>query len=104
MINPNLGALALVLAASALLAGCEVSIGGKEVPKATVEEQTMKMITAQIGEPSPVITCPGNLKGVVGTVMVCSAPMGEKGADVTLTVTGVEGSDIKWNFKNTPKI
>jgi hypothetical protein len=103
MVNHGFRLFAVVMSSAALLAGCEFSAGGLSVPKATVEEMTMKMITAQVGETSPKVTCPADLKGVVGTVMVCSMPVGDKVADVTLTVTAVEGTNVKWDFKNTPR-
>jgi len=72
------------------------------VPKATVEEQTAKMITTTVGETSPPVTCPADLKAKVGAVMVCNMTVGGKLADVTLTVTAVEGTNVKWDFKNSP--
>jgi hypothetical protein len=87
-----------------VLAGCEVSIGGSSVPKVKVEDETEKMLAKAVGEEkSPKITCPGDLKGVVGTTLVCSMPVGDKVADVTLTVTSVEGSNVKWDFKTSPR-
>jgi hypothetical protein len=102
MTKLTLSSIIFGITAAALLVGCEVSVGGKEISKATVEETTQKMLTAQIGEASPPITCPANLKAVVGTVMVCNATVDGKLADVTLTVTSVEGTDVKWNIKNSP--
>jgi Domain of unknown function (DUF4333) len=102
MNNPRLASVILVLAAAAHVVGCQVSVGGTTVPQATVEETTMKILTAQVGAECPKITCPGDLKATVGTVMVCSMTIDGKLADVTITVTSVEGTNVKWDVKNSP--
>jgi len=93
----------LLALAAPLALGCEFSVGGAEVGKAAVEEQAMKAITASVGQPSPQVTCPGSLKGVVGTKLVCSMPVGDQVADVTITVTSVEGSNVKFDVKTSPR-
>lgn len=84
-------AVVFVISAS-LLAGC----GDAEVAKADIEQTAMKQLSASVGKESPPITCPGGLKAAVGTKLVCSMPLDGKPYDVTVTVTAVEGTNVKY--------
>ncbi len=75
------GDAAAVLVATAaggwLIAGCSVSahvsIGEPAaVPRHTVENEVATTLARQKHQPVPKVTCPGNLKAKVGTVMYCS--------------------------------
>jgi len=84
-----------VLAVSALVVGCSEG----EVTKADVEQNAMKQLTANVGKPSPPITCPGNLKAKVGEKLTCSMPIDSKTYDVTVSVTAVSGTDVKYDVE-----
>jgi hypothetical protein len=84
-------AVALAMSAS-LLAGC----GEGEVAKADIEQQAMKQLSASVGKESPPITCPSGLAAKVGTKLVCSMPIEAKQYDVTITVSAVEGTNVKY--------
>ncbi len=88
-----------VIVASALFVGC----GDAEVSKVDVEQGSMKQLSASVGQASPPITCPGNLKAKVGTKLVCSMPVEGKTYDVNVTVTEVEGSDVKYKVAVSDK-
>jgi hypothetical protein len=84
----------------ALGALCLLSLtacGAKEVPKEEVEKQAMAVLTKTVGKEAPQITCPGNLKAEVGTVMVCGMPLEGKTYDVNIKVTEVEGGNAKFD-------
>jgi hypothetical protein len=83
----------------AVTAALVVACGDAEVPKADVEQQAMKTLSATVGKESPPITCPGNLKAKVGTTMTCSISLDGKTHDVTITVTGIEGTNAKFNVE-----
>lgn len=87
---------AILLAISAsLLAGC----GDAEVAKADIEQTAMKQLSASVGKESPQITCPSGLKATVGTKLVCSMPIDGKVHDVTITVTAVDGTNVKYGIE-----
>ena len=96
--NSEIPALFL-LTTSALLAGCSEA----EVSKADVEQSAMKQLSATVGKQSPTITCPTGLKAKVGTKLVCSMPINDKPYDVTVTVTHVEGTDVKYDVEVADK-
>lgn len=87
--------LSILAMSGALLLGCS----DPEIAKADVEQSAMKQLSETVGKPSPPITCPGGLKGKVGTVLVCSMPIGDKVHDVTVTVTAVEGTNAKYTVE-----
>lgn len=90
---------ALLLTTSALLAGCSDA----EVAKADLEQSAMKQLSATVGKQSPPITCPTGLKAKLGTKVVCSMPINGKPYDVTVTVTQVEGTNIKYGVEVADK-
>lgn len=94
MIKSSLRASSLlILSISAvLLTAC----GEAEVAKADVEQSAMKQLSASVGKESPPITCPSGLKAKTGTKLVCSMPINDKTYDVNVTVTEVEGTNVKY--------
>jgi Domain of unknown function (DUF4333) len=73
-----------------LLIGC----GEKTFSKADVETGSMEALTKKVGQPSPQITCPNDMKAKVGEKMICSMPINAKTYDVTITVTSVGDNNI----------
>ncbi|MQY08593.1 DUF4333 domain-containing protein [Actinomadura macrotermitis] len=77
-----------VLTAAVAFAAAGCQIGGKTVEKDKVEQQ----INDKLGLSA---SCPQDLKGEVGAKLECKA-----GArTVTVTVTSVEGSQVKFNMQ-----
>lgn len=83
-----------LLATAMMLVGC----GEPEIAKAEIEQQAQKQLTASVGKEAPPVTCPGNLKAVVGTTMACGMDIDGKTHDVTVKVTAVEGSNASFDI------
>ena len=89
------------LVCGALLAGgCSISTGGNAVSKARIEQKVADRLAATVGQRPKAVTCPGDLKAEQGTKMRCQleAADGSK-IGLTVTVTAVNGSDVKFNIK-----
>jgi hypothetical protein len=90
------------VACGALLAagGCSLSVGGSAVSKAKIERTISDRLEATVGQRPKEVTCPGNLKAEKGTRMHCQleADDGSK-IGLTVTVTAVKGSDVKYDIK-----
>jgi hypothetical protein len=76
--------------ATILLSGC----GEKTFSKTDVETGSMEALTKKVGQPSPQITCPDDMKAKVGEKMICSMQINAKTYDVTITVTSVGDDNI----------
>jgi Domain of unknown function (DUF4333) len=93
-VSARLNSLAFAaVAASLVLTACHgsVSIGSNAISQKNLEKQVAAKLAAQTKLPVPTVVCPGNLKGVVGTVMICQlTPQHSTEKDpVTLKVTSV---------------
>jgi uncharacterized protein DUF4333 len=68
------------------------------VDKNDVASEISDRLTEQIRRPDSV-TCPDNLKGVTGATLECELTDGDQTYGVVVTVTDVEGGDVKFDFK-----
>jgi Domain of unknown function (DUF4333) len=82
--------IALAFVSTLLLIGC----GEKTFSKADVETGSMEALTKKVGQQSPQITCPNDMKAKVGEKMICSMPIKVKTYDVTITVTSLGDNNI----------
>ena len=90
--------MALVCGASAIaLVGC--SSGPPTVAKDDLAGEINKRLEEQVGRAPDSVTCPKDLKGEVGVTERCELKDGNDTYGVTVTVTGVEGADVKFDFK-----
>jgi outer membrane murein-binding lipoprotein Lpp len=85
---------ALALASGALLAGCSTTVSA-----ADVEEQISNQLEAQVGQAPDKVDCPGDLEGTVDATMTCVLTAGPDTLDVTVTVTEVDGNDVKFDIQ-----
>ena len=53
----------------------------------------------QVGRAPDKVTCPDDLKGEVGTKEKCELKDGADTYGVTVTVTSVDGTDVKFDIK-----
>jgi len=86
------------------LAGCSsnasVSLSpDPAVPQNEVQTTAQAQLTKAVGQKAPPISCPGDLKAKLGTVMTCKIVLSGKSYDVVLTVNSVNGSDVKYDVK-----
>ncbi len=99
----------LVAAASLSLAACSgdasVSVGEPAVPKEKVQTNAQAQLTKVVGQKFPPISCPADLKAKLGEKMICTVTLSGKPYDVTITVTSVNGTDVKYDVKvaSTPR-
>jgi hypothetical protein len=63
-----------------------------------VQQITAKMTDAQGNKPESV-TCPGDLRAKVGAQLNCEMKVKEAKYNVNVTVTSVEGKNVKFDFK-----
>jgi hypothetical protein len=90
------------LACGVLLAGggCSFSTGSNAVSKARIEKKIADRLAATVGQRPKAIICPGDLKAEKGTKMSCQLEAGDGSKiGLTITVTTVKGSDVKFNIK-----
>jgi hypothetical protein len=69
------------------------------VDKAQVASVISDKLAQQVGRKPDSVTCPDNLKGVVGTTLRCQlSDAGEK-YGIAVTVTNVDAGDVNFDFK-----
>ncbi len=94
-------------AAAGLMAGfgacsCSVSVGGpKAVSKSDVAEQITSKMTDAAGNRPNSVTCPGDLPAKVGAQLNCEMKVKDQTFNVNVTVTSVNGSDVKFDMVET---
>jgi hypothetical protein len=93
--------LGVVLGSCLLLTAC----GEKSVAKGEVEKNISATLSAKFGEPPKNLECPSSLPAKVDSKITCllTAPDGVR-RDVFVTVTSIDGSDVKFNFKVDDKV
>ncbi|GAB3410793.1 DUF4333 domain-containing protein [Flindersiella endophytica] len=89
-------ALASLLALGAAVAGCS---GDPTLKEADLEKSVKDTLAKQVGQTPDSIDCPGDLTGKTGTTMRCTLKAGGDELGLTVTVTGVEGSTVKYDVK-----
>jgi hypothetical protein len=90
--------LAVVCGASAVMvAAC--SSGPPMVAKNDLAGEISNQLKQQVGRAPDSVTCPDDLKGEVGTKERCELKDGSDTYGVTVTVTSVKGTDVKFDIK-----
>lgn len=93
-----------VIAATVLaLTGCSagVSVGGATVSRSDLQSEVAKQV-ARDPERALDVTCDGDLKGEVGATQKCLIHAGGEELPYTVTVTGVDGSKVRFDVKADP--
>lgn len=96
-------AIPVALACGAvLIAGC--GTGSGSVDRHKVEKEVSDELTKTVGQRPKAIICPGDLKAVEGTTMRCKLEA-SNGSEIglTLTVTSVQGGDVRFHIRVDPK-
>ena len=88
--------MSLALLATLALAAC--SSGTPTVDKDDLAKQVSDKLAASVGQTPKSVECPDDLVGKVGTTTTCTLTA-EDGTTfgVTVTVTGVDGSDVSYD-------
>lgn len=88
------------LAAGGILGIATPALADLTVDKAKVEEQVSTQLAAVTGQTPQKVTCPEDLKGVVGTQMTCRLTADDGSAlSVSVTVTSVNGLTVNFDIK-----
>ena len=69
------------------------------VDKTDVAQQISDQLETQNGKKPDSVTCPENLKGIQGATLRCTLADTGQTYGVNVTVTSVEGSDVKFDIK-----
>jgi hypothetical protein len=94
-------------AAAGLMAGvgaCSCSIGSSSshaVAKGDVASQITQKLTDAAGNKPDSVDCPGDLPAKVGAQLDCSMKVKGASYNVNVTVTSVNGSDVKFDMVET---
>jgi len=92
-------------AAAALMAGvgaCSCSVSSTHaVSKGDVASQITSKMTDAAGNKPSSVTCPGDLPAKVGAQLNCSMKVKDQTFNVNVTVTSVNGNDVKFDMVET---
>jgi hypothetical protein len=89
-------ALALVVAATALTAGCSST---PEVSSSDLEKEISGQLEEQLGTAPDTVECPGSLTGKVGETQRCMLTAGSDTLGVDVEVTSVDGKDVNFSIQ-----
>lgn len=84
-----------IAAVGLLLSGCS----GASVSKDQLEEQIKTQLTAQVGQEPDSVVCPDGLEAKEGATQRCDLTAEGTTYGVTVTVTSVEGTNVKFDIK-----
>jgi Domain of unknown function (DUF4333) len=69
------------------------------VSKDAVAQEVSTRLAEQVGHRPDSVTCPADLKGDVGTTLLCTLQDNGHSYGVTVTVTQVDGNHVDFNLK-----
>ena len=94
-----LATLAVPVRLAGLLGGCSFEIGGADaVSKTELEKQVAGLYTADNPDDEITATCEGELAAEVDATTDCEVLVGEETANVHVTVSKVDGSDVEFEL------
>ncbi|GAA4612285.1 DUF4333 domain-containing protein [Saccharopolyspora hordei] len=83
-----------------LLSGCSMSFSvGPQVGKDALEKTVTERLTEMAGQRPDSVTCPGPLAAEVGKTERCVLTAGGDRIGVTVTVTSVQGGNVKFDIE-----
>jgi hypothetical protein len=93
-------------AAAGLMAGagaCSCSVGSSShaVSKNDVAQQITSKLTDAAGNKPESVTCPSDLEAKVGAQLNCTMKVKDQTFNVNVTVTSVNGNDVKFDMVET---
>jgi hypothetical protein len=97
--NSALGTMGVLAVLAVSVAAC--SSGPPAVSKDDVASQITEKMTDSSGNKPDKVTCPEDLKGVVGTEINCSMTVKGQPFNVNVTVTSVDGDNAKFDMVET---
>lgn len=97
--NKRRAVTASVLVAVALVGGCHVQLGTPAVSKDKLAADVKQKLEAQKGAKADSVVCNGDLPAKVGATQRCVLTAGGGKIGITVTTTGVNGDDIKYELQ-----
>ncbi len=85
--------------ASCLLVLAACGGGTKAVSQSQVEQKVSEQLTKQVGQKPDSVSCPDDLPAKKGSTMRCTLSSGGTSIGLTVTVTSVEDSDVKFDIQ-----
>ncbi|MBE0587528.1 MAG: DUF4333 domain-containing protein [Hydrogenophaga sp.] len=102
MSNTTCQRLVLASAITAAVFGAAAcSSGTPSVSKKDVESQIVTKMTGADGKKADSVTCPEDLAGQKGAETNCTMKVGDKTSTVNVTVTSIEGDQVKFDMVQT---
>ena len=92
---------AVGLMASAGACSCSIGSSSHSVSKSDVAQQIISKMTDAAGNKPSSVTCPGDLPATVGAQLNCEMKVKESTYNVNVTVTSVNGDDVKFDMVET---
>ncbi len=89
------------LMASAGACSCSVGSSSHPVSKSDVASQITQKLTDAAGNKPDSVTCPGDLDAKVGAQLNCEMKVKNETFNVNVTVTSVNGSEVKFDMAET---
>jgi Domain of unknown function (DUF4333) len=89
------------LMASAGACSCSIGSSSHAVSKSDVAQQITSKLTDASGNKPESVTCPGDLPAKVGAQLNCTMKVKDRTFNVNVTVTSVNGSDVKFDMAET---
>jgi hypothetical protein len=89
-------AVAGVALAALALAGC--TFGTPTLAKGSVEKTVSDTLADELGQTPEQVRCPEDLEGTVGTQMDCTIVWQGRTVGLTVTVTAVDGTTVKFDI------
>jgi hypothetical protein len=89
---------ALALATCALAVSCSAG-STPTVRESTLEKTVYDRMTDYAGQSPDRVDCPGGLEGEKGKIQRCTLYAGGDQVGVTVTVTSVDGTDVKFEIE-----
>jgi hypothetical protein len=89
------------LMASAGACSCSIGSSSHAVSKSDVASQITQKLTDAAGNKPDSVDCPGDLSATVGAQLNCSMKVNGATYAVNVTVTSVNGSDVKFDMVET---
>jgi hypothetical protein len=89
------------LVASASACSCSIGTSSHAVSKNDVAQQITSKLTDAAGNKPDSVTCPSDLEAKVGAQLNCTMKVKNQTFNVNVTVTSVNGSDVKFDMVET---
>lgn len=100
-VKSTVATLVAATAAGLMLVGCSTQL---TLDKDKLADTVSKKLAANTGRPAPNISCPEDLTGKVGTTTRCTLTADDGSTlGITVTVTSVEGTNVKFDIQADDK-